>query len=66
MADIGDFEEFADGCGCGDPLGHHRDCIVGRPFNGRPTALFVAVNRSCRESIPKGPLGRQGWLSRGS
>ena len=71
MADIGDFEEFADGCSCGDPLGHHRDCIVGRPkFNGRPTALPSEETLRCRQSILQGvdpqsgkTLGRQGWLS---
>ena len=71
MADIGDFEEFADGCSCGDPLGHHRDCIVGRPkFNGRPTALPSEETLRYRQSILQGvdpqsgkTLGRQGWQS---
>ena len=69
MLDIGDFGEFTDGCGCGDPLGHDPDCIVARArFNGRPTALPSEETLSYRRSILQGvdphsgePLGRQGW-----
>ena len=71
MADIGDFGEFMDGCGCGDPLGHDPDCIVARArFNGRPTALPSEETLSYRRSILQGvdphigePLGRQGWIT---
>ena len=70
MTDIGNFEEFTDGCNCGDPLGHHPDCIVGQAkFNGRPTALPSDETLSYRRSILQGadpdsgePLGRPGWI----
>ena len=70
MTDIGNFEEFTNGCSCGDPVGHHPDCIVGQAkFNGRPTALPSDETLSYRRSILQGvdpgsgePLGRPGWI----